>query len=160
MLRIRFMLLLCLMTFNGFKIHASDCLLYEVSLSQIINKCSLIVEGKVISSSSEWNNDRTRIYTKNIVKIASIFKGAVPGTTITVITEGGQVNDQYHYATNTLHLMPDQVGMFFLIPAATSFGKSYYKTYADQQGFYAYDLESETALGTFENFKKYSNYFQ
>lgn len=157
MSRIRFMLLLCLMTFNGFKIHASDCLLYEVSLSQIINKSSLIVEGKVISSSSEWNNDRTGIYTKNIVKISSIFKGAAPGTTITVITEGGQVNDQYHYATNTLHLMPDQVGMFFLIPAASSFGKSCYKAYADQQGFYAYDLETETAFGTFDNFKKYKN---
>ena len=65
----RFLLVLILLFILPFTVHAQSALMYEVPLEKQIASSSLIVEGKVISKESVWNNSKTLIYTINVVQV-------------------------------------------------------------------------------------------
>ena len=49
--------------------------LIPISLNQRIDNSSQIFEGEVISKLSYWNEDKSHIYTINVVNIYKVFKG-------------------------------------------------------------------------------------
>lgn len=132
---------------------ADLCMLTPLPLKTIIDNSQLVVDGKVLSSHSEWNDSHTRIYTMHQVVVYSVLKGQIKSSHIQVITEGGHVGSMIHYATGTLQLLQDQVGLFCLVPTTVNAGISGYKVYGDIQGFVGYDQESEKAFGAFDTYE-------
>jgi hypothetical protein len=144
---------LILLLFTCQNVFADQCMLTPIPLKNIVDNSQLIVDGKVLSSKSEWNESHTRIYTIHEVVVYSVIKGQIKSSQIQVITEGGHVDGKIHYATGTLQLLQDQVGLFCLTPSQVTPNITGYKVYGDLQGFIGYDQESEKAFGTFETYE-------
>jgi hypothetical protein len=140
----------------------SQCSLYPVSLSSKVNNSSLIIEGKVISQTSFWNADRNYIYTSNLVSVTQVFKGAVYTSNIEIITDGGQVDLDRQVVDPSLQLNLNDEGIFTLMnfnqPA--QYGKPVFQVYSDQQGFYKFNLEENTATVPFKNYTDINNVYQ
>lgn len=64
----------------------------------------LVVEGEVVSNLSKWNEERTLIYTENIILVKSVFKGNLSDSIIVVITPGGSIEEDFHFQTHSIAL--------------------------------------------------------
>ncbi len=62
------------------------------SLRQLVEEAAYIVRGKVVETSSYWNESHTRIYTTVKVRVESYLKGS-GGDLIEFRVPGGTVND-------------------------------------------------------------------
>lgn len=83
------------------------------SIQDRTTKSDLVIEGKVIETQSYWNDDRTQIYTSNMIEVYKIFKGEKISERIEIITQGGTVNDAFRIAFHTLQLKTGMEGVFF-----------------------------------------------
>ncbi|WP_205511044.1 IPT/TIG domain-containing protein [Longitalea arenae] len=143
---------------------SSQCFLKELNLDQRTNKSDLIVEGKVTSQNSFWNNDHTMIYTSNLVEVYKVFKGMVTADEIEIITEGGVVGLDKISTNSLLHLSPGETGIFFcetpkhvkaLPPTASAVSR--YEAYGSKQGFIKYDLQHQEAADPFHKYHDVQN---
>ncbi len=62
-------------------------------LKKMTETSDAILTGKVVDQKSEWNTDKTRIYTKVTVKVDEYLKGAANQSTINIIHPGGEVGE-------------------------------------------------------------------
>lgn len=127
--------------------------LYPVSTEQKIINSTLIVEGKVISRKSAWNNSHTMIYTTSQVEVYKVFKGTLQKKTVDIITIGGAVDGYLIQATHLLELNKNDVGIFFLRPDKTQNAPAditpVHEVYSSSQGFYKYNLKLKSASAPF-----------
>lgn len=132
----------------------AQCSLYPVSLSSRVNNSGLIIEGKVISQKSFWNASRNYIYSSNLIQVNQVLKGSLVSPYIEIITEGGEVDMNKQLVEPSLQLTPSEEGVFMLnsFNQPAQFGYSVFQTYADQQGFIKFNLETHSA---FDPFNKY-----
>ena len=86
----------------------------NAQMSELTNKATLIVQGKVISKNSFWNQNRTRIFTENEVLVSHVFKGTTTDSIISIVTVGGEVDDYFQFQTHTIDLQIEQKGYFLL----------------------------------------------
>jgi len=128
-----------------------------ISLNQRIENSTAILEGKVISQASYWDETKTHIYTSNIIEVYKIFKGDSTSKKVEMITVGGVVGDKVEYVTNMLTLKIGDTGVFTAIPntqkLSTKTELPRLKTYAGIQGFIKYNLESGIAADLFNEYK-------
>ena len=68
------------------------CMLSRIPEKQFLNSSSLIVRAEITSRESFWNDSKTKIFTKHELQVFEVLKGKC-NQTITLITEGGTVND-------------------------------------------------------------------
>ena len=68
------------------------CMLSRIPEKQFLNSSSLIVRAEITSRESFWNDSKTKIFTKHELQVFEVLKGKC-SQTITLITEGGTVND-------------------------------------------------------------------
>ncbi|GAB5556858.1 MAG: hypothetical protein SchgKO_10710 [Schleiferiaceae bacterium] len=120
-------------------------------MEQQIAETELVVEGKILSSTSQWNTAHNFIYTVHEVQVYKIFNGKYSGV-VSVVTPGGRVGDYRLHASESLDLRPGNVGVFFLKPFHKLSGKSQYEVVSDMQGFYRYDLIANTVSNPFESY--------
>ncbi len=62
-------------------------------LKNISNDAEIIITGKVVQQKSEWNEDRTRIYTRATIQVQDYIKGNNNGNSIVVSYLGGEVGE-------------------------------------------------------------------
>jgi|GEM_PF-2042915 len=86
----------------------------NAQISELTNKAALIVEGKVISKNSYWNENKTRIFTENDVLVSHVFKGTTTDSIISIVTVGGEVDEYFQFQTHTIDLQVEQKGYFLL----------------------------------------------
>ncbi|MBC8754430.1 BspA family leucine-rich repeat surface protein [Kordia sp. YSTF-M3] len=133
----------------------SQCMVEEVSLTERINKSSIIIEGEVISQQGFWDAKRQNIFTVNTIKPFKNFKGALfNSTTIDIITMGGTVGLTRLDISNALKLTIGDVGLFILKDSPVSLTKrgNFLTTVEGAQGFIKYDLFDGSAN---DGFKRY-----
>ncbi len=143
----------------------SQCMLYPVSLTERINNATVIVEGKVTAKESFWNEAHNLIHTANTVEVYKILSGAkAVSNQIIVITQGGQVGEDYHEVTPSLQLQIGDGGVFMLelAPAAIKLARvatnNQFRVYADQQGFIRFlDVNRTTATDIFNTYTNIAN---
>lgn len=128
--------------------------LREIPLQQQVETSGLILEGKVISQKSFWDLDSRNIYTSNVVEVHKIFKGEKVEY-IDVITLGGVVGLTAQKSSHSLQLSVNKQGVFMLNasnkPSIQSKGvNKRYEAYSGLQGFYNYDVVSNTASNVFK----------
>ena len=92
----------------------------EVSLEKRVGSSTLIIEGTITHTTSKWNTEQTRIITENTVEVTSVFKGNISTRTISIITFGGMVGDDFHFSPHSASLSTNQKGYFFLQSGSTN----------------------------------------
>jgi len=128
-------------------------LMIEVPFNTQIESSSQIIEGKVISKTSFWDDNQHNIYTVNTIEVYKVFKGQTITETIEIITPGGSVGNASEVVTPSLTLNVGEIGVFMLhdnnvsLTNGTSMNK--FKPYASSQGFYKYDLKTNTVFNPF-----------
>lgn len=65
----------------------------SADLKKITENSDAIITGKVIDQKSEWNSDKTRIFTKVNIKVDEFLKGSAHQSNIIVIHPGGEVGE-------------------------------------------------------------------
>ena len=140
-----------------------------VEFSVKAKKANVIVEGKVISQESFWNESGTKILTANEILIYKNFKSnlksSISEDRILVITEGGIIGDEMLVVTPSLELKVGDVGMFFLRDARPENKNEQsqisetlqFKPSAGTQSVIPYDLDKNIAYDNsrvFDNIKK------
>ena len=128
--------------------------LREIPLQQQVETSGLILEGKVISQESFWDLDSRNIYTSNVVEVHKIFKGEKVEY-IEVITLGGVVGLTAQKSSHSLQLSVNKLGVFMLNASNKSSIQSKgvnkrYEAYSGLQGFYNYNVVSNTASNVFK----------
>lgn len=128
--------------------------LYKVELNEKLSHASLIVEGKVISQHSFWGPGNQMIFTSNQVEIYKVFKGRVSSRTIEVITQGGSVGTETLEVSDLLSLQKNDIGTFMCFPNKWAIRSPLtndvlWDVYSSAQGFFKYDLASNTAAAPF-----------
>jgi Secretion system C-terminal sorting domain len=136
--------------------------LYQVSLQDKIEGAELIVEGKVISQQSFWNTTHTMIFTNNTIEIYKVFKGNVIQNKIEVLTQGGNVGNDFVGVSELLQLEKNKLGLFFCANNNINLkspvtGNLLYDVYSSAQGFFQYDLLNKSAGAPFVNFASIEN---
>ncbi|WP_040279455.1 T9SS type A sorting domain-containing protein [Psychroserpens damuponensis] len=128
-------------------------LLVELPLSTQVQSSSQIIEGKVISKNSFWDNHHHNIYTVNTIEVYKVFKGQTHTEIIEVITPGGTVANQFEVVTPSLTLNVGDIGVFLLddnnVSISNGTSHSKFQPYASSQGFYKYDLQNNTVFNPF-----------
>ncbi|XCF06773.1 T9SS type A sorting domain-containing protein [Tamlana crocina] len=137
-------------------------MLMKVPLKRQVENSTLVVEGRVVSQKSIWNADRNKILTINTVEVYKVFKGK-SNLQIEIVTPGGTVEDITQTVVPSLSLNKGDVGVFTLydnnigLAKKTSSSLKKYKPYSSLQGFYRYDLRSNTANNPFVRNKRISS---
>ncbi|MCC6463408.1 MAG: IPT/TIG domain-containing protein [Saprospiraceae bacterium] len=132
--------------------------LIEISLNEVVDHSSLVVEGRVIARQSFWDNAHHNIYTSNTVEVSRIFKGgaAVPAT-LEVITYGGTVDNRMDVVSESVQYRIGQVGVFCLMPCVLDLPISpVWENYGSPHGFFEYDLYTNTVQHPFHSFSAIS----
>jgi len=67
--------------------------LTSTEVKTMSENADLIITGKVLEQSSNWNEDNTRIYTQATIHVEEYLKGANNGSSVVVRYLGGEVGD-------------------------------------------------------------------
>jgi len=122
-----------------FLIQSSPAGVYErQSLSKMVDKSVLIVEGRVDKTQSRWNDQKTMIYTDIQISIDNVIKGGDAGRMVVVRLIGGRVGDtavfvlgrpSLHAGERVLLMLKENshsyLSQFIGATEATNLGKSY-----------------------------------
>lgn len=130
----------------------SQCLQYEVPLSQRIQKSSLIIEGEIISSYSLWNPSHTGIITLYTIDIYKILKAGegFEQASIIIETRGGQVDNIMEKITPHIEMENGDYGIFFLNPSKNN--PERFGLYAANQGVLTFSVIDRTASDIFHTY--------
>jgi hypothetical protein len=156
--------LLCIVLTS--KLMVAQIMLKEVPLDEQIEKSTLVIEGKVLSKKSSWDENHEKIVTVNTIKVFKVFKGEVLST-IELLTPGGVVGYDAQIVNPSLKLNEDEIGVFTLYEAnvnsASKTAKSIkkFKPYGSLQAFYKYNIEKDMVSNSFGYQKGVmSNFYQ
>lgn len=142
----------------------AQCSMRQLSLQDRATASDLIVEGKVISQESYWNDAHNMIYTSNIVEVYKVFKGNLSQETIEILTKGGTVGLDRITAEPSLNFDLGDLGVItcesvksFVIPASRRSSMPVYEAYSSAQGFIKYDLNFFIAADPFTKYTDVEN---
>jgi hypothetical protein len=132
--------------------------LKEVPLVERMTIAHTIIEGKVISQQSFWDDNHHNIYTANKIKIYKIFKGNTLMEELEIITVGGVVGMDKESVSPSLQFEIGQIGIFLLKDNNVAVSNTLFRTTyqmmpaAGPQGFVRYDLKEGTAHEPFHEY--------
>jgi hypothetical protein len=89
----------------------------RMSLSQLAQASSTIVQGQVVAQTTRTNSGNTRVYTYTTVQLEKALKGSPPAT-LTIQQPGGTVGNFHVRVPGTALLRPGTQYILFLEPAA------------------------------------------
>ena len=94
------------------------CLMLPLAPEQRVQLSTLVVEARVRDAQSFWDAGHQHLFTRHRLWVFALLKGQPADTTgLVLLTEGGCLGLDQQILTNTLHLVPGQRGVFFLMPA-------------------------------------------
>jgi hypothetical protein len=100
-------------------IPAGATTLVRMSLSQLTQASSTIIQGHVVSQQAHWNTAHTRILTVTTVQLDKSLKGRPPSTLL-IEQPGGTVGNFHVRVPGTALLRPQAEYVFFLEPAGNT----------------------------------------
>jgi hypothetical protein len=95
--------------------------LVRMSLSQLVQASSTIVQGQVVAQTTRVNESHTRIMTYTTIQVEKALKGQ-PSSTIIIEQPGGTVRNVHVHVPGTAYLRPQTQYVLFLEPVAGSIG--------------------------------------
>jgi hypothetical protein len=120
---------------------------------ELAKDASLIVDGKVSTVRSYWNEDHSKIITEATVSVGATHKGA-PATSVRVLQLGGVVGNVRQTAHGALQWKRGEEVLLFLEPAmpgtfqVAGFSQGKYMIERDPRTGRAYVQQAMPAVGT------------
>ncbi len=106
--------------------------LVSMSLEQLTEASSDIVQGRVAGQTDRWNDAHTQIVTLTSIKVEEAYKGN-PTSTVVIEQMGGTVGNVSAFVPGEMTFNPQGEYVLFLEPAAAG---SYYRLVGMTQGAY------------------------
>lgn len=75
-------------------------------------KADYVLEGVVVEKTGFWNNDKTEIFTRNIIRVKKTYKGE-HNEFVEIITQGGIIGDDFQYIFHGKEFQLNSEGIFF-----------------------------------------------
>ena len=114
--------------------------LVSMSLDQLTQASSVIVQARVINQGSRWNDSHTQVLTITTVAVLQVFKGNAPST-LEIEQLGGRVGNMNVFVPGETALQPQAEYVLFLEPTPAS---SHYRLVGMTQGAYRIYQDSTT----------------
>jgi len=92
-MQVTIMRLLCVLLIVGGFYSVSFSQLTSSEVESMSKNADLIITGKVMQQSSDWDETKTRIYTHATIQVEEYLKGSNTGSSIVVSYPGGEVGD-------------------------------------------------------------------
>lgn len=113
---------LALITFVFLFAHAAGATMVKpMSVEQLANAASLVVDGQASDTWASWNPQHTRIYTYTRVRVSRALKG-VPADTVVVKQLGGSAGGYTQHVSGVQHMRSGERAVLFLRPSASGDG--------------------------------------
>ncbi|MFH0767967.1 MAG: hypothetical protein V1932_00165 [Chloroflexota bacterium] len=96
-------------------------LMLKLTLDDLVGGASYIVVGKITQMSSQWNADRTRIYTSVTLSIEEQIKGDWNKNEITITVPGGKVGETAELVEDTAGFSVNERVLVFLTKEDNTF---------------------------------------
>ena len=113
-------------------------LMKPLPLAELSQRDDLIVHGTVLSKTCQ-RDDAGRIFTKIELKVTEIWKGAVPGGTLTIFQGGGTVgNERVEVSGEAQYAIGEEVVAFLVVnprglPITLALGQGKFHVWQDRQ---------------------------
>jgi hypothetical protein len=135
----------------------AQCLLYEIPLTEKLEKSQAVIEGEVLRKRAFWDDNHNMIFTEYYIGVSSILNEKKPTTmplsSLVIQVEGGQVGDEVIEVEPSLHLNIGDKGIFCINQKKTkAYYRPVYEVYADVQGFIRYEESTNTAIDVFAQY--------
>ncbi|CAM9997289.1 unnamed protein product, partial [Chrysoparadoxa australica] len=139
-------------------IYSQSCVV-PVPLAQIVNNSSLIVEGKVVGQSAQWDVNHGMIHTISEVEVYKVFKGNTAITRVFVENLGGVVGLEKIVVEPEIEIAHGDVGIFTLTSSNSNLAvlTPLYMSIEGPQGFIKYDKNYSSASGLFTKYTNIQN---
>lgn len=92
----------------------SNAIMMGLSTEELTGNAEIVVSGKVEKIESLWSEDGRMIFTRAIVAVSDIIKGALQKERIAVEYEGGEIGDTGLKVSDISPLVKDNVVILFL----------------------------------------------
>jgi len=79
----------------------------------LVRQSDVVVVGKVGALASQWNNNRTRIETRVTVSVEQTLKGTAPGSSMTLVIPGGEVDGVGEWYSHSVRFDRDEDVVLF-----------------------------------------------
>ena len=142
----------------GFGSVSNAQLISKIDLNHRASQASGVVEGRVVSQFSFWDNPRHNIYTASKIEVYKVMKGSPMLSYVEIITPGGTVGLEKQVVTPSLGLKVGDVGVFFTktptvqISATRFTTPVQYEAYSGPQGFIVYEEKTGHAHDPFTQY--------
>lgn len=81
---------------------------HELELEEMTQQADVIVVGRVIDVRSQWNSDRSRIFTNATVQVQQLIKGTATRGSVTITTPGGEIDGVGELYSHTPRFKTDE----------------------------------------------------
>lgn len=95
-------------------------------IAGLTRRSDLIIVGKVKEVHSEWNKNKTRIYSRITLKVDQLVKGNSPGNQVSFLQPGGEVGTVGEAYSDIPRFRDDENVLLFL--EKTKYGANYMVT--------------------------------
>jgi hypothetical protein len=85
----------------------------KLTIEELTQQSDIITVGKVRSLQSEWTNNKERIQTRVMVSVDQTLKGTTPGSSMTVVIPGGEVDGVGEWYSHSLRFTNDENVVLF-----------------------------------------------
>ncbi len=86
----------------------------KLTTKELTDGAEVVAVGKVAAMRSEWNEDKTRIYTRVTVSVDQYIKGERPQEYLTITQLGGEVGDVGELYSGTPRFRMDEEVLLFV----------------------------------------------
>lgn len=114
----------------------SSAVMLGMSTSKLTKSADLIITGNVISTKSDWTDDKKSIYTIASVLVDEVIKGKSFSKKIKVAYEGGEVDGIGLKVTDAVSLSEGERVLLFLSKKQNKTKEEAYKIFGNAQGKY------------------------
>ena len=85
----------------------------RLSAKEMTTMADVVALGNVSDMKSEWNADKSRIYTRVRIEVREFLKGGTPGQPLVLRTAGGEVGDVGEIYSGVAHFRPGEEVVVF-----------------------------------------------
>jgi len=84
-----------------------------VTVDELAKRADVVVLGKVLALKSEWNNDKSRIFTRVTIGVDEVLKGDGSDRFLTITTPGGELDGVGELYSHTVRFANDEKVVVF-----------------------------------------------
>jgi preprotein translocase subunit YajC len=119
----------------------------SIKTDALTKEAEVIVAGKVGEVVSQWNKNHTRIETRVAVSVDQTIKGSLPGSSITIVIPGGEVDGIGEWYSHSAKFQKNEDVVLF----AKKESNGQYQVASGENGKFSVTKDPRTGAKTISN---------